>query len=142
LNNIDGMPGIIRVDHIGVAVFDLNAAIDWYTSFMGAKLLSRETNREQMIEEAILILADSRLQLISPLDELSTVSKFLESRGQGMQQIAFQVANLESAVNYAREQGVRVIYEKSRMGTERSLINFLHPKDCFGVLIELVEIKE
>ncbi len=136
------MPGIIRVDHIGVAVFDLNAAIDWYTSFMGAELVSRETNREQMIEEAILILANSRLQLITPLDKLSTVSKFLELRGQGMQQIAFQVANLESAINYAREQGVRVIYEESRMGTDRSLINFLHPKDCFGVLIELVEIKE
>lgn len=137
---MSGMPGLIKIDHIGVAVFDLDAAIDWYTRFLGAKLLQRETNREQMVEEALLDLEGSTFQLITPIGELSPIIKFLSTKGQGMQQIAFKVSNLNTAVDYARENNVRVIFKESKNGTNGSKINFLHPKDCFGVLIELVEL--
>ena len=141
MNQLLGMPGIIRIDHIGIAVFDLDAAIDWHTRFLGAKLVIRETNKEQMVEEAILSLNESRLQLITPIGELSPITKFLKTRGQGLQQIAFEVSNLGEAVSYARDNQVRVIFDEPKIGTKGTKINFLHPKDCFGVLIELVELK-
>jgi methylmalonyl-CoA/ethylmalonyl-CoA epimerase len=140
MNQMFGMPGVIRIDHVGIAVYDLDAAIDWYTRFFGAKLKSREMNREQMVEEAILNLSDSSIQLLTPLGELSSISNFLKNRGQGLQQIAIQVANLEVAVRFAKEQGINVVFDTPRTGTGGSSINFLHPKDCFGVLIELVEL--
>jgi methylmalonyl-CoA/ethylmalonyl-CoA epimerase len=139
MNKIFGMPGIIRIDHVGIAVFDLDSAIDWHIKFLGAKLVYRETSTEQMVEEAILVLKDSTFQLITPVGELSPVTKFLRTRGQGLQQIAFQVTDLEVAVQYAKEQGVNVVFDAPKTGTGGSRINFLHPKDCFGVLIELVE---
>lgn len=140
MNQILAMPGIIRIDHVGIAVFDLDAAILWYTEFFGARLVHRETNQEQMVEEATLDLNASILQLISPIDELSPINKFLKTKGQGIQQIAFQVSNLDKAVSYALENSVRVIFKESKTGTKGSKINFLHPKDCFGVLVELVEL--
>jgi len=141
MNQMLGMPGIIRIDHIGIAVFDLDAAIDWYKRFLGAKLVNRETNTEQMVEEATLSLNESRFQLITPIGELSPITKFLKTRGQGLQQIAFEVSNLDDAVSYALDNQVRVIFDEPKIGTKDSKINFLHPKDCFGVLIELVELK-
>ncbi len=137
---MSSMPGLIKIDHIGVAVFDLDAAIDWYTRFLGAKLLQRETNPEQMVEEALLIVGGLTFQLITPIGELSPINKFLSTKGQGMQQIAFKVSNLNAAVDYARENNIRVIFKESKTGTSGSRINFLHPKDCFGLLIELVEL--
>jgi methylmalonyl-CoA/ethylmalonyl-CoA epimerase len=135
------MPGLMKVDHIGIAVFDLSAAIDWYTKFLGAKLVNRETNSEQMVEEATLCLNETNFQLITPIGELSPITKFLTTRGQGIQQIAFEVSNLDNAVSYALENNVRVIFEESKNGTNGSRINFLHPKDCLGILIELVELE-
>ena len=140
MKSLYGMPGIIRVDHIGVAVKDLDAAINWYSSFLGGVLLSREINTEQMIEEATLELGGTHFQIISPSGDLSPIKKFLSTRGEGIQQIAFQVANLESAIMYANEMGVHVVFDSPKIGTGGSRINFLHPRDCFGVLIELVEL--
>ena len=139
MNKIIGMPGLIRIDHIGIAVYDLDAAIEWYTKFLGAKMTFREINREQMVEEANLILGEFVFQLLMPTNELSKIRKFLESRGPGLQQVAIQVTNLDEAVKYALDNHVRVIYDTPRRGTGNSQINFLHPKDCFGVLIELIE---
>jgi methylmalonyl-CoA/ethylmalonyl-CoA epimerase len=136
---IIGMPGVIRVDHIGIAVFDLDAGVDWYQRFLGASLIGREINLEQMVEEATLDLKGTTFQLIKPIGELSPVNKFLETRGEGLQQIALEVSNLDNSVDFALENHIRVIFEKSKNGTNGSRINFLHPKDCFGVLIELVE---
>jgi methylmalonyl-CoA/ethylmalonyl-CoA epimerase len=141
MNQLLGMPGIIGIDHVGIAVFDLDAGIEWYTKFLGAKLISREINREQMVEEATINLNKSSIQLITPISELSPISKFLSSRGEGIQQIAFQVADLDTAVDYALRNNVRVIFTESKIGTNGSRINFLHPKDCLGVLIELVELR-
>jgi methylmalonyl-CoA/ethylmalonyl-CoA epimerase len=86
-------------------------------------------------------LNESRFQLITPIGELSPITKFLKTRGQGLQQIAFEVSNLDDAVSYALNNQVRVIFDEPKIGAKDSKINFLHPKDCFGVLIELVELK-
>jgi methylmalonyl-CoA/ethylmalonyl-CoA epimerase len=134
------MPGLVSIDHIGIAVHDLDKAIEWYSEFFGAILLNREFNDDQMIEEATLEVGGSNFQIITPKGELSPVKKFLTSRGQGLQQIAFQVTNLESATNFSVKMGVRVIFDSAKVGAGGSKINFLHPKDCFGVLIELVEL--
>jgi methylmalonyl-CoA/ethylmalonyl-CoA epimerase len=139
MNQIFGMPGIVRIDHVGIAVFDLDAAIDWYIRFFGAILINRETNKEQMVEEAVVQISGASIQLIMPIGELSPVTKFLKTKGQGLQQIAFEVSSLDIAISYALKNNVRVIFEESRMGTNGSRINFLHPKDCFGILVELVE---
>lgn len=139
MNKINGMPGLLKIDHIGVAVYDLDAAIEWYTKFFGAKLASREINKEQMVEEANLVLGEFVFQLLMPINELSKIRKFLESRGPGLQQVAIQVENLNEAVKYAIDNRIRVIYDTPKSGTGNSQINFLHPKDCFGVLIELIE---
>ena len=135
-----GLPGLISIDHIGIAVFDLDAGIEWYQKFLGAKLISRETNADQMVEEASLDLRGTIFQLIKPINELSPINNFLKTRGEGLHQIAFEVSNLENSVDYAKENGIRVIFESSKIGTNGSRINFLHPKDCFGALIELVEL--
>lgn len=142
MNKAFGMPGIVRIDHVGVAVYDLDAAIDWYTKFLGAKFISREKNREQLVEEATLCLNESSIQLLTPLGELSPIEKFLENRGQGIQQIAFEVSDLDIAVDFALRNNVRVIFPESKIGTNGCRINFLHPKDCLGVLIELVELRK
>jgi methylmalonyl-CoA/ethylmalonyl-CoA epimerase len=133
------MPGILRIDHIGIVVSDLDEAIKWHTNFFGATLISREINRKQMLEEANLLLGDFVFQFMTPISELSPIAKFLEKRGPGIQQIALQVEDIEIATEYARNNGVRVLYETWQVGTNNSKINFLHPKDCGGVLIELVE---
>lgn len=136
---MNGMPGIIRMDHVGIAVYDLDVAIEWYTNFLGAKLMSREENKEQMVEEANLILGAVVFQLLMPINELSKIKKFLESRGPGLQQVAFQVKSLDEATKYALNNSIRVIYDTPQIGNGNSQINFLHPKDCYGVLIELIE---
>ena len=140
MNKILGLPGLKKLDHIGIAVFNLDAAVDWHTRFLGAKLVNRETNKEQMVEEATLELNGSSFQLITPIGELSPITKFLKTKGQGIQQIAFEVSNLDIAVRYALENNVRVIFKGPKIGANGSRINFLHPKDCYGVLIELVEL--
>jgi methylmalonyl-CoA/ethylmalonyl-CoA epimerase len=139
MKSLTGMPGLIGIDHIGIAVFDLDKAIEWYMSTLGANVICREVNDEQMIEEATLKIGNSHIQLITPKDESSIVRKFLSSRGQGLQQMAFQVSNLEIAMQFAVDHQIRVVFKSPRIGTAGSKINFLHPKDCFGVLIELVE---
>jgi methylmalonyl-CoA/ethylmalonyl-CoA epimerase len=139
MNQILGMPGIIRIDHIGIAVFDLEESINWYESFFGCELISREKNLEQKVEEALLEFADSNIQLLTPIGDNSPIAKFLEKRGQGIQQIAIQISDIQAASDFVRSKGVRLLFEDSQMGANGSKINFLHPKDCGGVLFELVE---
>ena len=139
MNQVIGMPGIIGIDHVGIAVYDLDDSIKWYESFFGCNFVSREINLEQNVEEAILELKEFNIQLLTPINELSPIAKFLDKRGPGIQQLALQVEDIEVATEYARKNGVRVLFSKWQVGTNNSKINFLHPKDCDGVLIELVE---
>lgn len=135
---------VTAIDHVGIAVADLDAAIDWYHDTLGMILVHEEVNEEQGIREAMLAVrgapaGTAQIQLMAPIDESSTIARFLDKRGPGIQQMAVRVSDLDALVAQLREQGVRLIYDAPRRGTANSRINFIHPKDGGGVLIELVE---
>jgi methylmalonyl-CoA/ethylmalonyl-CoA epimerase len=132
---------VTGLDHVGIAVADLDAAIAWYHDHLGMILVHEEVNDDQGIREAMLAVpgTSAQLQLMAPLDETSTIAKFMDKRGPGIQQMAVRVSDLDRICEQLREQGVRLVYEAARRGTANSRINFIHPKDAGGVLIELVE---
>ncbi len=132
---------VTGLDHVGIAVADLDAAIAWYHDHLGMILVHEEVNDDQGIREAMLAVpgTSAQLQLMAPLDETSTIAKFMDKRGPGIQQMAVRVSDLDRICEQLREQGVRLVYEEPRRGTANSRINFIHPKDAGGVLIELVE---
>jgi len=132
----------LAVDHVGIAVPDLDEALAFYRTTFGLEVLHEESNEEQGVREAMLGVGPqhgAQLQLLAPLHEGSTIARFLERSGPGLQQLAYRVADVEEAARVLRGRGVRVLYDEPRRGTAGSRINFLHPKDCGGVLVELVE---
>ncbi|BBX54719.1 Glyoxalase/Bleomycin resistance protein/Dioxygenase superfamily protein [Mycobacterium shottsii] len=134
---------VTGLDHLGIAVADLDAAIEWYHDHLGLILVHEEVNDDQGIREAMLAVPSApetaQIQLMAPIDESSVIAKFLQKRGPGIQQFACRVSNLEKLSEQLRAQGIRLVYETPRRGTADSRINFIHPKDAGGVLIELVE---
>jgi methylmalonyl-CoA/ethylmalonyl-CoA epimerase len=135
---------VTAIDHVGIAVADLDAAIAWYHDTLGMVLVHEEVNEDQGIREAMIAVQDgepgtAQIQLMAPIDESSTIAKFLDKRGPGIQQMAVRVSDLDAICEQLLEQGVRLVYEAPRRGTANSRINFIHPKDGGGVLIELVE---
>jgi methylmalonyl-CoA/ethylmalonyl-CoA epimerase len=129
-----------RIDHVGIAVPDLDEAIAFYKRAFGLKVVHEEVNEEQGVREAMLAIGDSYLQLLAPLTPESTIGKFLDRSGPGIQQMAFAVDDVEAAAADLRAAGVRVLYDQAKVGTGGSLVNFCHPKDCGGVLVELVQV--
>lgn len=129
------------IDHVGVAVPDLDEAIAFYDRTFGLKEIHREVNEEQGVAEAMLQVGDtdSKIQLLAPLTPESTIAKFLDKNGQGIQQLAYRVVDVEQVMAILKERGVRLLYDAPRRGTSDSRINFVHPKDAGGILVELVE---
>jgi methylmalonyl-CoA/ethylmalonyl-CoA epimerase len=138
---VDGLPGVLRIDHVGVAVLDLDEAIEFYTRTFGLRCVHTEVNEDQGVREAMLAAGDAstRVQLLAPLTPESTIARFLDRSGPGLQQLAFTVADVDAAAVAIRARGLRVLYDEARRGTAGSRVNFVHPKDCGGVLVELVE---
>ncbi|MDT7764904.1 MAG: methylmalonyl-CoA/ethylmalonyl-CoA epimerase [Mycobacterium sp.] len=135
---------VTAIDHIGIAVPDLDVAIKWYHDHLGMIVLHEEVNEGQGVREAMLSVrgapvGSAQIQLMAPLDETSTIAKFLGKRGPGLQQLAYRVSDIDVLSERLREQGVRLLYDEPRRGTADSRINFIHPKDAGGVLVELVE---
>jgi methylmalonyl-CoA/ethylmalonyl-CoA epimerase len=132
---------VTAIDHVGIAVPDLDEAIAFYVESFGFHVAHQETNEGQEVREAMLALGDSdtQLQLLAPLTPDSTIAKFLDRSGPGLQQLAYRVRSIDEAMEAVRAQGLRLVYEEARRGTADSRINFVHPKDTGGVLIELVE---
>ncbi|WP_319458166.1 MULTISPECIES: methylmalonyl-CoA epimerase [unclassified Mycobacterium] len=135
---------VTAIDHVGIAVPDLDVAIKWYHDHLGMIVLHEEVNEDQGIREAMLSVrgaakGSAQVQLMAPLDENSTIAKFLDKRGPGLQQFAYRVSDLEAISDKLRADGIRLIYDVPRRGTSNSKINFIHPKDAGGVLVELVE---
>src|SRR3954451_14872811 len=130
-----------HIDHVGIAVRDLDEAIAFYRDTFGMETVHRETNEEQGVEEAMVAVGDSGscIQLLAPLDESSTIAKFLDRSGPGLQQLAYRVTDLDAVSAILRERGLRLLYDEPRRGTSDSRVNFIHPKDAGGVLVELVE---
>jgi methylmalonyl-CoA/ethylmalonyl-CoA epimerase len=138
---VDGLPGVLRIDHVGVAVPDLDAAIEFYARVFGMRCVHTEVNEEQGVREAMLAVGSGadRLQLLAPLSSDSTIARFLDRHGPGLQQIAYTVSDVAAAADAIRARGLRVLYDEARRGTAGSRVNFVHPKDCGGVLVELVQ---
>jgi methylmalonyl-CoA/ethylmalonyl-CoA epimerase len=129
------------IDHVGIAVSDLDAAIAFYRDTYGMRLAHEETNEEQGVREAMMAVGESGscIQLLAPLSPESTIAKFLDRSGPGIQQMAYRVTDLDVVSTILRERGLRLLYDEPRRGTSDSRINFIHPKDAGGVLVELVE---
>ncbi len=134
-------PWVTRIDHVGIAVADLDEAIDFYARTFGMFVAHEEVNEEQGVREAMLEVGQSGswIQLLAPLSPDSPIGRFLDRSGPGIQQMAYTVTDIEAACAHLRSTGVRLLYDAPKVGTGGSLINFTHPKDSGGVLIELVE---
>lgn len=142
MENLDEL--FVCIDHVGLAVPDLDAAIRFHTETLGWRLLHRERNEEQGVEEAMLGTGaqqpqSAQLQLLAPLTEDSAIAKFLDRSGAGIQQLAYRVTDVDRVSQLLRDRGLRLLYDAPRRGTADSRINFVHPKDTGGVLLELVE---
>src|SRR5215203_2760974 len=129
------------IDHVGVAVPDLDEAISFYETTYGMRLLHEETNTEQGVREAMMGVGDSGscIQLLAPLTPGSTIARFLDRSGPGIQQLAYRVTDLDRVSATLRARGMRLLYDAPRRGTSGSRVNFIHPKDARGILVELVE---
>jgi methylmalonyl-CoA/ethylmalonyl-CoA epimerase len=129
------------IDHVGVAVPDLDAAIAFYRETYGMTLAHEEVNEEQGVREAMMAVGSSgsHIQLLAPLSPESTIAKFLERSGPGVQQVAYRVTDLDAVSRTLRERGLRLLYDEPRRGTSDSRVNFIHPKDAGGILVELVQ---
>ncbi|MBL7255177.1 methylmalonyl-CoA epimerase [Paractinoplanes lichenicola] len=141
-NVTSGEVAPLRIDHVGVAVPDLDEAVRFYAETFGMRCVHEETNEEQGVREAMLAIGDDdgpRLQLLAPARPDSAIAKFLDRSGPGMQQLAYTVADVEATSAALRARGLRLLYDTPRRGTAGSKINFVHPKDAGGVLVELVE---
>ena len=138
-----GLPAdlLTTIDHVGIAVPDLREAIAFYELAFGITSVHEEVNEEQGVHEAMLAVGDgeTRIQLLAPLTPESTIAKFIGRSGPGLQQLAFRVADVEAASATLRERGLRLLYDTPKRGTAGSRVNFVHPKDAGGVLVELVE---
>jgi methylmalonyl-CoA epimerase len=128
-----------ELDHVAIAVRDLDAAVAWYESTFGATVEHREMVERDGVEEALLKVAESYIQLLSPSRPDSTVAKFLDSRGEGLHHVGYRVADCAQALETAKAAGVRSIDEAPRPGSRGTTVAFLHPKASFGTLIELVQ---
>jgi methylmalonyl-CoA epimerase len=131
-----------RIDHVGVAVEDLDEALDLYTGAYGLSLSHRETVAEQGVEAALLDVGDSHVELLAPLSAGTPVGRFIASRGPGMHHVAYQTGDIEATLRMLRTAGLRLIDETPRTGIRSSRVAFLHPATSGGVLTEIVEPAE
>src|SRR5881227_1201418 len=128
-----------RIDHVGVAVEDLDAAIALHDRTYAMELVHREVVEEQGVEAVLLDVGENHVELLRPLSDDTPVGKFLARRGPGLHHVAYQVQDIEAALAALREQGVRLIDETPRTGIRSSRVAFLHPAASGGVLTEIVE---
>jgi len=130
---------LTEVDHVAIAVRDLDAAIDWYKQTFGATVAHREVVERDGVEEALLSVADSYIQLLTPTRGDSPVAKYLDTKGEGIHHVGYRVDDCAAALSQAVAAGARAIDEAPRPGSRGTTVAFLHPKTAFGTLIELVQ---
>jgi methylmalonyl-CoA/ethylmalonyl-CoA epimerase len=137
-------PFVTAIDHVGIAVPDLDVAIGFYVETFGLRVTHTEVNEEQGVREAMLHshgdgATGTAIQLLAPLRPDSAIGKFLDKSGPGLQQLAYRVSDVDAAAEVLRGRGLRLLYDEAKRGTSNSRVNFVHPKDAGGVLVELVE---
>jgi len=130
---------VTTLDHVGIAVRDLDAAVKLFTEIIGLKLEGYETVKEQGVKIAFLSAKNIEVELITPLSDESSLAKFLEKRGEGLHHIAFRVKGLSDALRRLKSEGLKLIDEEPRKGAKGRNIAFIHPKSTHGVLLELCE---
>lgn len=130
---------LLNLDHVGIAVRDLDHALDEYREKYGITPLYRETIASQGVEEAMIPLGGSFIQLLQPLGPETPVGRFLDRKGEGVHHIGWAVANLDEALEHLKAQGARLVDTEPRRGGGGTRIAFVHPRDLAGTLIELVE---
>jgi methylmalonyl-CoA/ethylmalonyl-CoA epimerase len=130
---------LTEVDHVAIAVRDLDTAVEWYKQTFGATVAHRELVDRDGVEEALLSVADSYIQLLTPTRDDSPVAKFLDSKGEGIHHVGYRVDDCAAALKQAVAAGARAIDEAPRPGSRGTTVAFLHPKTAFGTLIELVQ---
>jgi methylmalonyl-CoA/ethylmalonyl-CoA epimerase len=130
---------LTEIDHVAIAVNDLEAAIEYYRDTFGCEVEHREIVEKDGVEEALLRVADSYIQLLTPSRDDSTVAKYLASKGEGIHHVGYRVDDCAVALDAVKQQGYRVIDEAPRPGSRGTTVAFVHPKTAFGTLIELVE---
>src|SRR5438552_12212559 len=130
-----------KIDHVGIAVPDLDEAIAFYRDTFGVVSVHEEVNDDQGVREAMLAVGtgETMIQLLAPLSPDSAIARFLDRSGPGVQQVAYTVADIDATCAALRDRGVRLLYDAPRRGTANSRVNFVHPKDAGGVRVELVE---
>ena len=129
------------IDHVGIAVSDFDAAVTYYAENFGMTVVHEEVNEDQGVREAMLSVGESgsSIQLLAPLTPDSPIGRFIATRGEGIQQLAYRVRDIDAVCATLRERGLRLLYDEPRRGTAGSRVNFIHPKSAGGVLVELVE---
>jgi methylmalonyl-CoA epimerase len=132
-------PLLTEIDHVAIAVHDLEAAIAYYAETFGATVDHRERVESDGVEEALLKVADSYVQLLTPISETSPVAGYLAKKGEGLHHVGYRVADCEAALASLRGAGARLIDEVPRPGSRGTMVAFVHPKTAFGTLIELVQ---
>ena len=131
-----------RIDHIGVAVADLDSAIELHTRAYGMPLVHRETIAEQGVEAVLLDVGENHVELLRPLNRETPVGRFLSKRGPGLHHVAYQVADVQATLDTLRDRGLRLIDQAPRTGIRGSRVAFLHPESSGGVLTEIVQPSE
>ena len=130
---------LTEIDHVAIAVRDLDSAIRWYEDVFGATVVHRERVDSDGVDEALLRVADSYIQLLTPTRDDSPVAKYLEKKGEGLHHIGYRVDNCAEALESVKANGGAVIDRFPRPGSRGTIVAFVHPKTSFGTLIELVE---
>jgi methylmalonyl-CoA epimerase len=133
---------LTEIDHVAIAVRDLEAAIEWYALVFGATVEHREIVESDGVEEAMVRVADSYVQLLAPTRDDSPVAKYLVEKGEGLHHVAYRVANCAEALDAVKASGARVIDQTPRPGSRGTTVAFIHPKASFGTLIELVQAND
>jgi methylmalonyl-CoA/ethylmalonyl-CoA epimerase len=128
-----------KIDHVGIAVRNLDSAIEYFAQRYGATIESREHIAQDKVEEAMIKIGESYIQLVAPTAEDSPVAKFLETRGEGIHHLGFSVGDLDNLLVELAAQGARLVDERPRLGGGGKMVAFVHPKDGLGVLVELVQ---
>ncbi|WP_026895612.1 methylmalonyl-CoA epimerase [Clostridiisalibacter paucivorans] len=132
---------VTKIDHIGIAVKDLNESLKFYEDVLGLKAEGTEVVEEQKVKVAFLPLGDSEVELLESTEEDGPIAKYIAKKGEGIQHIAYRVDDIEKAIEDMKKKGIRMIDEKPRYGAGGAKIAFLHPKSTHGVLVELCERK-
>lgn len=132
---------INKIDHLGIAVNDMEAALKFYEGALGLTSTKTEVVEEQKVKVAFIPVGDSKVELLESTSPDGPVAKYIEKNGEGIQHIAFKVDNIEEALEQLKAKGVRLIDEKPRIGAGGAKIAFIHPKATFGTLIEICERK-